>query len=185
MNKKIKLFGSTVLRKDSIGKLFLMNHQEKGWSSNGIQISSLADLQNRFDVVLGRWLHDECSEYIEVIPAEDYLKLPTFEEFMASEEIHNSYIEHPDFIYLYVRKYGRFFNKDFRSTIDIANVKSICPGNGAFTRLVQFIRATYPTYKICVENAFSAERFGSKLQRLGFTRRNYSYYLEPGQKLLT
>jgi hypothetical protein len=186
MNQKIKIFTSTVLRKSTSGQLFLMNKKEQGWASKAIPInckSSLDEFLNTYDVVLGKWSRDQFGEYIEVIPSESYIPLPTFDAFMASAFVYNSYINDPEFDHLYVRRCGIFVNKEFKPMICIANVKVTNTGNGVFTRFLKRIRSTYLNYIICVENVYG-DRFRNKLERLGFTKKNDSYYLAPDESIL-
>lgn len=64
---KQNLLSNTIIRRDGNGDLYLMNRLEGGWRSMAIQVSSEADLLDRFNVRLGEWTRDECSDYCPVI----------------------------------------------------------------------------------------------------------------------
>ncbi len=66
-NIKKNLFEDTVLRKDYLGRLFLMNHPEKGWTSSSRLIPSEESLLATYNVWLGEWSEDKFSEYCPVI----------------------------------------------------------------------------------------------------------------------
>ena len=69
---------------------------------------------------------------------------------------------------VYVRVGPRYLDGTlYEHVIDIANVTADVPGKGAFTRLVQHLRSTYPTFSLYVECVLSA-RFEAGLERLGF-----------------
>jgi len=76
----------------------------------------------------------------------------------------NAYVSFPGFEDLYVR-HG-FYNVDgnVEETLDLANIKASCPGNGAFTNLVDWIFDHYPNTIIFVENVMNP-RFDDKLIR--------------------
>ena len=56
----------TVLRRDSKGTLYLMNHPKKGWSSSSIIIESEEYFLANYNVKLGEWANDMFSEYCPV-----------------------------------------------------------------------------------------------------------------------
>jgi hypothetical protein len=64
---KIKIFKDTVLRRDTSGKLYIMNHPEKGWSSSSYEIASEESLVEVYDVKLGEWSKDKFGEYCPVL----------------------------------------------------------------------------------------------------------------------
>lgn len=69
---------------------------------------------------------------------------------------------------IYVRVGPRYLDGvRYEHVIDIANVTADVPGKGEFTRLVQHLRSTYPTFSLYVECVLSA-RFETGLERLGF-----------------
>jgi hypothetical protein len=99
---------------------------------------------------------------------------PTLKEFVARDWPHNSYLTHPEFSSIYVRKGAItvFFGEDcFRCdkviTIGSANAKN--PGQGAFGRFVEeLVKDGYAVYAECVHN----ERFRDKLLKMGFVKVN-------------
>jgi len=60
---KRNLLGDCVLRRDPKGDLWLMNRQEGGWRSWADPVKSEAALLAEFNVRLGEWTRDSCSEY--------------------------------------------------------------------------------------------------------------------------
>ena len=86
---KQNLLGDTVIRRDGIGRLYLMNRQEGGWKSSRVSVASEGDLLDRFNVRLGEWTRDECSEYCPVtcLPRSEQPTLPDGEE---PEEVNGS-----------------------------------------------------------------------------------------------
>ena len=63
---KHNIFCDTVLRRDSKGILYLMNHPKKGWSSASIIIESEEYFLANYNVRLGDWKYDMFSEYCPV-----------------------------------------------------------------------------------------------------------------------
>jgi hypothetical protein len=63
---KLSLFADTILRKDGAGNLFLMNRQDKGWSSSAIPVPSEEYVLERFHVTLGKWTRDTYGECCSV-----------------------------------------------------------------------------------------------------------------------
>jgi hypothetical protein len=64
---KTILFRDTVLRKDAMGRLYLMNYPEKGWLSSALVMPSEGALLAIYKVRLGEWTQDKFSEYCPVI----------------------------------------------------------------------------------------------------------------------
>lgn len=96
--------------------------------------------------------------------------LPTLDEFLIQKFPLNSYIRHPDFIELYVRKgpVGVSVDRVFyrcHNTITIARVVAVNPGNGAFTKLIDDL--TQKDLAIYIESVCNI-RFAIKLEKLGF-----------------
>lgn len=70
--KKV-LFRDTVLRKDAMGRLYLMNYPEKGWLSSALGIPTEGALLAKYKVRLGEWTRDkfsECCPVIRILPDE-------------------------------------------------------------------------------------------------------------------
>jgi len=68
---KTALMAPTVLRRRDTGlgrSLYLMNSQEKGWSSSARSVESISQLLEQYDVAIGAWDKDEHSEFAPVIP---------------------------------------------------------------------------------------------------------------------
>jgi hypothetical protein len=63
---KRNLFGDCVLRRDGIGRLYLMK-LEGGWNSPRISIVSEQDLLAEYNVRLGDWTRDEVSDFCPVV----------------------------------------------------------------------------------------------------------------------
>lgn len=63
---KINIFADTVLRRNLSNELFLMNHQETGWSSSAVPMRSVEHLLERYNVRIGDWTTDKFSEYCPV-----------------------------------------------------------------------------------------------------------------------
>jgi hypothetical protein len=63
---KRNLLGDCVLRRDSLCQLYLMNRQEGGWRSALFPVKSEEALLDEYNVRLGEWTKDECSEYCPV-----------------------------------------------------------------------------------------------------------------------
>jgi hypothetical protein len=71
LNKpKHNIFMDSVLRRDSKGTLYLMNHPEKGWSSSAIIIESEEYFLANYNVKLGEWAQDQFSECCPVFKAD-------------------------------------------------------------------------------------------------------------------
>ena len=91
----------------------------------------------------------------------------------------NAYVSYPGFDDLYVRHGYHNIDGELVDTLDLTNLKASCPGNGAFSNLVDWIFANYPKTVIYVENVLNP-RFGDKLIRMGFTkigeRHPFSYF---------
>lgn len=64
---KRNLLGDCILRRGSLGELYLMNRQEGGWRSALFPVKSEETLLDEYNVRLGEWTKDECSEYCPVI----------------------------------------------------------------------------------------------------------------------
>lgn len=95
--------------------------------------------------------------------------MKTLDQFITSKSIPNAWVDEPEFVELYVRIGPRFLDgKIYPKILDLATVGAEFPGNGAFTRLIQRLRSTYPDLGLYVENVFP-EFFRRKLERLGFT----------------
>ena len=99
--------------------------------------------------------------------------LPTLDKFLSMRE-GNSYVDHPHFSMLYVRKWtvpavmdGEFWY--CTPTLTIANVLATTRNAGAFTRLVDFL--SKKDLAIYVENV-QTERFANGLRRMGFKQVN-------------
>lgn len=115
---------------------------------------------------------------------DEEFRLPTLDEFMARDgRPNNSYLDHPEFKDLYVRKgeiVVRFNGNNYicERVITIANVEAKKKGRGAFTRLVAELAGKgLAIFVECVHNP----RFRRKLLELGFIRVNgdedYHYLL--------
>jgi hypothetical protein len=95
------------------------------------------------------------------------MSLPTLDAFRTSTTWpNNSYVEHPDFHDLYVRRSKRFLGGCVRDALDIARVIAEKPGRGAFTRLVEHLLKEGVT--IYVESVLTP-RFEKKLLAMGFS----------------
>jgi len=98
--------------------------------------------------------------------------LPTLEDFLIQKFPSNSYINHPDFSELYIRKGPvglRIGNVFYRcnNALTIARVVSRNPGDGNFSKLVDdLIKREFAIYVESVCNV----RFARKLEKLGFNR---------------
>lgn len=93
----------------------------------------------------------------------------------------NAYVKHPGWKHLYVRVSQRFVNnQELRTVIDLANLEALKPGNGAFRKLIDHLKKTYPGCTIYVEQVME-ERFMAGLLRMGFTQKGSepSFYLLP------
>ena len=79
---KRNLLGDCVLRRDAKGNLWLMNRQEGGWRSWSDPVKSEAALLEEYNVRLGEWTKDSCSEYCPVtrIPRSELPTLHDWEE---------------------------------------------------------------------------------------------------------
>ena len=104
---------------------------------------------------------------------EEEYKLPQLDEFIRihaegqSRLPRNSYTRW-DTLTIYVRVGPRYLNGvRYNHVIDIANVTADVPGKGAFTRMVDHLRETYPSFSLYVECVLTA-RFAKGLERLGF-----------------
>lgn len=103
--------------------------------------------------------------------------LPTIDEFLGTSTLspNNSYIDHPDFASLYVRKgkIGVGIKDDgfywCNKCITIANIAAKNPGKGAFTSLVADL--VHKGWAIYVENARNPQFRDSLLNR-GWTQVN-------------
>jgi len=60
---KRNLLGDCVLRRDSLGMLWMMNRQEGGWRSDMLPVQSEKVFLDTYNARLGEWTKDECSEY--------------------------------------------------------------------------------------------------------------------------
>lgn len=83
---KRNLLGDCVLRRGSLGELYLMNRQEGGWRSALFPVKSEETLLDEYNVRLGEWTKDECSEYCLVtrIPRSE---LPTLHDGERPSEV--------------------------------------------------------------------------------------------------
>jgi len=79
----------------------------------------------------------------------------------------NSYLNHPEFDSLYVRKGAIYIDKNWVYGFQIANITATKPGNKAFERLIKQILEINPNIVIYVELVHN-ERFRAKLTRMGF-----------------
>lgn len=112
--------------------------------------------------------------------------LKTLDDFMKSGAVgkrQNAYVRHPDFSNLYVRHSQRYIGGEIASPVlDIANIEAKKPGKGSFTKLVEYLRSTYPDYWLYVESVLNP-RFEKKLLTMGFTQVSEglspSFYLPP------
>lgn len=99
---------------------------------------------------------------------------PTFQTFVSRPWPQNAYVKYPGFDSLYVRKGDIGVNigdgKVYRCTkvIQIGSITATKPGNGAWTRFVDYL--VDGGWAIFVENA--GPRYGEKLLRMGFVRVN-------------
>lgn len=105
----------------------------------------------------------------------------TISQFMRSM-FRNAYVNEPGFEALYIRKAKRIINGNLIATIDLANITAECPGNGAFTRLVDRLCRDYPWHVLYVESVLT-HRFAKKLEVMGFKLQPNtdppSYYMNP------
>lgn len=106
------------------------------------------------------------------VEEEEQVKLPTLDEFLASEYPDNSYLEEPGFSSLYVRKGQIFVILDgvlYRclDTLTIASVSAEVPGGGTFTRFIE--KLVEKGLAVHVENTHNP-RLRQKLLDLGFIR---------------
>ena len=111
--------------------------------------------------------------------------IPKLDDFIAQALTKqwpaNAYVKEPGFSSLYVRIAKRYIDGEMQTTIDLANMTASRPGKGAFTKLVERLRAQYGLiiYVECVLNP----RFEAKLVRMGFVQHTQhdpsSYYLLP------
>lgn len=98
----------------------------------------------------------------------------TFDEFIARKFPNNSYVDFPEFSSLYLRKGKVYVTLDDEFTyieniITVAAIEAENPGNGAWTRLVEFLtNRNYAIFVECVHNT----RFGNKLLQMGFKKVN-------------
>ncbi len=100
------------------------------------------------------------------------MKLPTLDGFLAEQWPPNSYIKHPEFDQLYLRKgtIGVHIDGKFwfcRHTLTIARIVAGKPGKGAFSRLIEDLAKR--KVAICVEIVHE-ERFQNKLLSMGFVK---------------
>lgn len=111
-------------------------------------------------------------------------RMPTLDEFLAHGHAglalpRSRYVHHRDFASLYVRVGPRYIRTTeppvvsdgarLNPVVTVANVTAHKPGEGAFTRLLDELRAKYPRWPVIVECVLS-ERLGSFLVRRGFKR---------------
>jgi hypothetical protein len=66
--RRASLFSATVARRDG-ESWWLMNRPDKGWSSFGYRYASLGEIEAAWAVTFGKPGRDQCSEFVEVIPA--------------------------------------------------------------------------------------------------------------------
>lgn len=97
---------------------------------------------------------------------------PTLDVFLTSSYPRNSYVNFPGMDSLYVRKGGYLINdKIVQSTIQIASVESSHPGDGAFRKLIDYLRFQYSDMVIVVECVHS-DLLAEILVHFGFERIN-------------
>lgn len=100
--------------------------------------------------------------------------LPNLDEFLEKKRISNSYIKHPDFSDLYVRKNPIYIQIDGKfcyceNVLTIARIIAKKKGQGAFSRLLADLKQRGLAVHVeCVQNL----RFAKHLARIGFQRVN-------------
>lgn len=92
----------------------------------------------------------------------------TLKEFLEREKQFpfNEYVKEPGFESLYVRDSFRFIEGVKISTLEIANVTVMKPGNGTFTSFVKRLETEHNLIVECV----TSPRFESLLVNLGFQK---------------
>lgn len=101
--------------------------------------------------------------------------MKTLDAFMISTSWpRNSYVSFPGILNLYIRK-GKYLvnNEIIHSTIQIASVESIKPGNGAFRKLIDHLESQYSDMLIIVECVHS-DLLAAILIHLNFEYINHS-----------
>ena len=83
---KQNLLGDTVIRRDGIGRLYLMNRQEGGWKSSRVSVASEEAILNEYNVRLGEWTEDSCSQYCPV-HAMTRSEMPTLHDGEDPDEV--------------------------------------------------------------------------------------------------
>lgn len=92
--------------------------------------------------------------------------LPTLDDFIRSAEWpFSSYVTHPGFENLYVRRFVR----EGLATLDIGSITARSPGKGQFTLLRSWLTANHPELNVYVECVHNT-RFQAYLERAGFVR---------------
>ena|ERR1035437_655158 len=111
----------------------------------------------------------------------------TLEEFIEDSKRYSfgsrAHLDEPGFSTLYARYTRRYvLGAWHRPVLDIASIATPTPGAGLFTELFHRIRRNHPTLPIYVESVLN-DRFGRKLEMLGFTRVDLGpspcYFLQP------
>jgi len=92
----------------------------------------------------------------------------TLGEFLSQTEVSQAWIEHDEFSELYMRQ-GPFIHNANRvdDSIQIGNAVAKDPGTGAFTRLLTWLRESYPDRLLYIESVQS-ERLANFLRKSGF-----------------
>lgn len=98
----------------------------------------------------------------------------------------NAYVKFPGIKSLYVRYTQRYIADEIASPcLDIANIEAMKPGNGAFTKMLKYLRKNYPELWIYVECVLN-ERFEKKLPKLGFIQVSLGlspcFYMPPAKR---
>jgi hypothetical protein len=95
----------------------------------------------------------------------------------------SAFVEEPEFTELYVRWSYRALPGVATVCLDLARVEAKEPGRGAFSRLIERLRRSYPWLTIYVESVGPPE-FARKLRTIGFIPRSNchnDFYLLGGQ----
>ena len=101
---------------------------------------------------------------------EEFIKMGKQRRFLSNE-----WVTAEGFSGLYVRFGQRYIDGErVKDVLDLSNMTAEVPGNGAFTRLLKFLREEHPELTLYVENVMTA-RFGDRLMRMGFTQEGDSH----------
>lgn len=101
--------------------------------------------------------------------------LPTLDEFLTKTSFpFNAYVRFPGIKSLYIRRGPYLVDTEIiPTTVQIGNVESNKPGNGAFRRLIDHLESQHPDLTIVIENVHS-DLLAMILDRWGFHRINLS-----------